>query len=193
MEARARVLTRARLAQSLTLAWMVVEGGLAIGAGVAARSVALTAFGADSLVELASSAVVLVALYRGTGHADRRAARFVGVGLWLLVAYVVVTALATLVLQVRPDPSPLGVGVTATALAVMAVLWRWRLRLAEELGSAALRGDAACSAVCLYLSATTLAGLLLNAALGWWWADPLAALALTWWIAGEAREALAAD
>ncbi|MEP7105746.1 MAG: cation transporter [Chloroflexota bacterium] len=193
METRARVLTQARLAQSLTLAWMVVEGGLAIGAGVAARSVALTAFGADSLVELASSAVVLVALYRGTGDADRRAARFVGVGLWVLVAYVVVTAIASLVLRVRPDPSPLGVGVTATALVVMAVLWRWRLRLAHELGSAALRGDAACSAVCLYLSATTLAGLLLNAALGWWWADPLAALALTWWIAGEAREALAAD
>jgi divalent metal cation (Fe/Co/Zn/Cd) transporter len=122
VEARARALTEARLAQSLTLAWMVVEGLLAIAAGVAARSVALTAFGADSLVELASSAVVLIALYRGTEAADRRGARWVGMALWLLVAYVVVSAGASLWLRLRPDPSPLGVGVTAAALVVMACL-----------------------------------------------------------------------
>jgi len=189
--ARAGVLRTARLAQSLTLGWMVVEGAVALGAGVAARSVALTAFGADSLVELATSGVVLLALYRGTLAADRRAARFVGWALWLLVVYIVVVSGVTLAFRVHPQASPLGIAITWLALVVMAVLWRWRLALAERLGSAALRGDAACSAVCLYLSATTLAGLLLNAALGWWWADPLAALALTWWIAGEARESLA--
>jgi divalent metal cation (Fe/Co/Zn/Cd) transporter len=190
--AHAGALRTARLAQALTLAWMVVEGVVALGAGIAARSVALTAFGADSLVELASSAVVLVALYRATGSADRRAARFVGWALWVLVVYIVVVSGATLVSRVRPEASPVGVAITGVALVVMAVLWRWRLALAERVGSSALRGDAACSAVCLYLSATTLAGLLLNAALGWWWADPLAALALTWWIAGEARESLSA-
>jgi divalent metal cation (Fe/Co/Zn/Cd) transporter len=188
--ARAGLLRTARLAQALTLGWMVVEGVVAIGAGVAARSVALTGFGADSLVELASSAGVMVALYRDTGGADRRAARFVGWALWALVVYIVVVSGATLVFRVRPEASPLGVAITAAALVVMTVLWRWRLALAERLGSSALRGDAACSAVCLYLSATTLVGLLLNAGLGWWWADPLAALALTWWIAGEARESL---
>ena len=186
--ARAGVLRTARLAQALTLGWMVVEGVVAIGAGIAARSVALTAFGADSLVELASSAVVLVALYRNTGQADRRAARFVGWALWALVVYIIVVSGATLAFRVHPGASPLGIAITAAALVVMAVLWRWRLALADRLGSAALRGDAACSAVCLYLSATTLAGLVLNAVLGWWWADPLAAVALTWWIAGEARE-----
>jgi divalent metal cation (Fe/Co/Zn/Cd) transporter len=189
--ARAGVLRTARLAQALTLGWMVVEGVVAIGAGIAARSVALTAFGADSLVELASSAVVLVALYRNTGQADRSAARFVGWALWALVVYIIVVSGATLAFRVHPGPSPLGIAITVAALAVMAVLWRWRLALADRLGSAALRGDAACSAVCLYLSATTLAGLVLNALLGWWWADPLAAVALTWWIAGEARESLA--
>lgn len=74
----------------------------------------------------------------------------------------------------------------------MAGLWRWRLDLSERLGSPALRGDAACSVVCLYLAGATLAGLALNALLGLWWADSLAGLALVWWIRGEAREALEA-
>ena len=74
----------------------------------------------------------------------------------------------------------------------MAALWRWRLNLADRLGSPALKGDAACSAVCLYMAGTTLAGLILNQLFGWWWADPIAALALIWWIRGEANEALEA-
>ena len=78
------------------------------------------------------------------------------------------------------------------ALVIMPLLWRWRLGLAARLDSPALRADAACSLVCLYLSATLLVGLLLNRLFGWWWADPLAALAMIWWIRGEANEALEA-
>jgi divalent metal cation (Fe/Co/Zn/Cd) transporter len=78
------------------------------------------------------------------------------------------------------------------ALVIMPLLWRWRRRLAEKLESPALRADAACSLVCIYMSATLLVGLLLNHLLGWWWADPAAALAMIWWIRGEAREALEA-
>jgi len=74
----------------------------------------------------------------------------------------------------------------------MAVLWRWRLHLAERLGSPALRGDAACSVVCLYLAGATLVGLVLNSLFGFWWADSLAGLALIWWIRGEAQEAVEA-
>jgi divalent metal cation (Fe/Co/Zn/Cd) transporter len=104
----------------------------------------------------------------------------------------VLSALVSLVLRIEPERSPAGVGLTVASLGIMAGLWRWRLALAERLGSPALRGDAACSVVCLYLAAVALAGLVMNQVFGLWWADPLAALALIWWIRGEAREAVPA-
>ena len=193
-----RPLRLARLAQAVTVTWMLVEGVIAVGAGVVAHSVALTAFGFDSFIELFSAAVVLRRVLersedeeRGslTGG-ERTASRLVGWALYLLIAYIVVSAAAGLVLKLRPEASPVGLGLTLTAIVIMAFLWRWRLNLADRLGSPALRGDAACSVVCLYMAFATLAGLALNAWLGWWWADPIAALALIWWIRGEAGEAL---
>jgi divalent metal cation (Fe/Co/Zn/Cd) transporter len=194
------LLRQARLAQWITVAWMVVEGTLAIGAGVAAHSIALTAFGVDSCVELFSSIVVLRRLLergdmeeRGSRTpAERKASRLVGYALYALVAYILVSAGVALVFRIEPHGSRLGVALTVSSLAIMAVLWRWRLGLSERLGSPALRGDAACSVVCLYLAAVALAGLLLNQIFGLWWADPLAAVALVWWIRGEAGEALEA-
>jgi divalent metal cation (Fe/Co/Zn/Cd) transporter len=97
-----------------------------------------------------------------------------------------------LVFRFEPESSPLGIGLTIASLLIMATLWRWRLALADRLGSPALRGDAACSMVCLYMAAIALAGLLLNQFFGLWWADPLAGLALIWWIRGEAKEAVEA-
>jgi divalent metal cation (Fe/Co/Zn/Cd) transporter len=196
--AAGRLLAAARLAQSLTLAWMVVEGAVAIIAGIAARSIALTAFGVDSGIELFSSAVVLHRLLersvdeeRGSlTPRERRASRLVGYALYALIAYIVLSAAAGVLFRVQPERSPLGVGLTAVSLVIMTGLWRWRLALAEALGSPALRGDAACSVVCVYMAAVALGGLLLNQLLGLWWADPLAALALIWWIKGEAREAV---
>jgi divalent metal cation (Fe/Co/Zn/Cd) transporter len=194
------LLREARLAQVLTLTWMAIELVIAIGAGIAARSVALTAFGVDSGIELFTAAVVLRRLLqrsvqeeRGELTAgERRATTLVGYGLYALIAYIVLSAGASLVLQLRPEPAPAGLLLTLLALPAMAMLWRWRLGLADRLGSPALRGDAACSVVCLYLAGTTLLGLLLNQLFGWWWADPLAALLLVWWIRGEATEALEA-
>ena len=178
---------------------MLVEGLVAIGTGIAARSIALTAFGVDSGIEIVSAAVVLHRLRvldpdgkARAGAAERRAARVVGLALYGVAAYIVVSSTATLVLGIRPGPSTSGILLLLTSVAVMTFLWRWRLRLADRIGSAALRGDAACSAVCIYLSVTALAGLVLNSLFGWWWADPLAGLALIWWIRGEAREALEA-
>jgi divalent metal cation (Fe/Co/Zn/Cd) transporter len=190
-------LRRARLAQLMTVLWMVIEGAVAIGAGVAAHSVALTAFGVDSGIELFSSAVVLHRLLsRSEGeergsltHGERRATGLVGLALYALIAYIVLAAGTTFAFRIEPSRSPAGIGLTVASLAIMTALWRWRLRLAEALGSPALHGDAACSLVCLYLAGTTLAGLLLNQVFGIWWADPLAGLALVWWIGGEAREA----
>jgi divalent metal cation (Fe/Co/Zn/Cd) transporter len=196
-EGRRRLLRRARLAQSLTVGWMVVEGTVALGAGIDAHSVALTAFGVDSGIELFSAGVVLHRLLgrtlreeRGSlTERERRATGLVGLALYALIAYVVLAAAATLVLRIEPLKSPAGIGLALASLVIMAILWRWRLRLADLLGSPALAGDAACSLVCLYLAGATLAGLVLNQLLGIWWADPLAGLVLVWWIRGEAREA----
>ena len=123
---------------------------------------------------------------------ERKASRLVGYALYALIAYIVVSAAVALVFRIEPHRSPVGIVLTLASLVIMAALWRWRLRLADRLGSPALHGDAACSMVCLYLAGVALAGLLLNQFFGLWWADPLAGLALIWWIRGEAREAVEA-
>lgn len=193
-----RPLKQARIAQALTVAWMLVEGSVAIGAGIMAHSIALTAFGFDSLIEIFTAAVVLRRVLQRTAEeergsltpGERTASRLVGWALYGLIAYIVLSAAAGLLLGLRPEPSPIGIGLSAVSIVIMAGLWRWRLALAARLGSPALRGDAACSVVCLYLAAATLVGLGLNALFGLWWADLLAGLALVWWIRGEAKEAL---
>ena len=179
---------------------MVIEGAVAIGAGIAAHSVALTAFGVDSGIELFSSVVVLRRLLQRTESdergsmtdGERTATRLVGYALYALIVYIVLSAGVALVFRFEPVASPIGIALTIASLAIMAVLWRWRLTLADRLGSPALRGDAACSMVCLYMAGVALAGLLLNQLFGLWWADPLAGLALVWWIRREANEALEA-
>lgn len=198
--ARLTPLREARLAQVLTVGWMVIEASIAIVAGLVARSVALTAFGVDSGVELFSSVVVLHRLLqrseseeRGSlSGGERRASRLVGYALYALIAYILLSAVVSLVLRIEPQRSPVGIGLTVASLGIMAGLWRWRLALADRLGSPALRGDAACSMVCLYMAGVALAGLVMNQLFGLWWADPLAAVALIWWIRGEAREAVEA-
>jgi divalent metal cation (Fe/Co/Zn/Cd) transporter len=193
-------LREARLAEGLTALWMVLEFGVAVWAGVTAHSVALVAFGADSGIELVAALVVLRQLLLRTSRAtgedldrrERQASRTVGWALYALVAYIVVSSAYALATGSRPEGSPVGIVLAVAALVAMPVLWRWRLALARRLGSPALRADAACSLVCAYMSATLLAGLLLDRLFGWWWADPLAALAMIWWICGEAAEALEA-
>ena len=191
---------QARLAQALTACWMVVELVVAVAAGVAAHSVALTAFGVDSGIEIFTALVVLRQLLLHTDRAgdeeldrrERQASRLVGWALYGLVVYIVVSSAASLIARSRPQSSTVGIVFAVVVLVVMPVLWRWRLGLARRLHSPALRGDAACSLVCIYMAATLLAGLVLNDLMGWWWADPLAGLAMIWWIRGEAAEALEA-
>ena len=194
------LIRRARLAEALTVAWMVVELIVALWAGIAARSVALTSFGVDSGLELLTALVVLRQLLLHSGRAseaeldarERGASRLVGWGLYGLIVYIIVSSAWSLGSGSHPQSSPAGLALSVAALVIMPLLWRWRLSLARRLESPALRADAACSLVCLYLSAVLLVGLLLDRVLGWWWADPLAALAMIWWIGGEASEALAA-
>ena len=191
----------ARLAESLTVAWMVVELVVALVAGILARSVALVAFGIDSAIELFTAGVVLRMFILHTERTDseeldrreRQASRLVGWSLYAVIAYIVASAAFSLASGSHPESSVGGMALAAAALVIMPLLWRWRLGLAARLRSpAALRADAACSLVCIYMSATLLAGLLLNRLAGWWWADPVAALAMIWWIQGEAAEALEA-
>jgi divalent metal cation (Fe/Co/Zn/Cd) transporter len=179
---------------------MVVELVVALWAGIAARSVALTTFGVDSGIELFTAAVVLRLFMLHTERAtaeeldarERQASRLVGWGLYGLIAYILVTSVWSLASGSRPESSPVGIALAVAALIIMPLLWHWRLSLARGLESPALHADAACSLVCIYMSAVLLAGLLLNDLFGWWWADPVAALAMIWWIRGEAREALEA-
>jgi divalent metal cation (Fe/Co/Zn/Cd) transporter len=194
------LIRQARLAESLVIAWMVVELVVALAAGIAARSVALTAFGVDSGIEVFTAVVVLRQLLLHTDRAteeeldarERQASRLVGWALNGLVVYIIVSSGGSLLTQSQPESSVPGMVLAVAALLVMTPLWLWRRRLAAALDSPALRGDAACSLVCMYMAATLLVGLLLNSLFGWWWADPVAGLAMIWWIRGEAREALEA-
>lgn len=195
-----RLIHQARLAEALTVAWMVVELVVALAAGIAARSVALTTFGVDSGIELFTAIVVLRQLLLHTERAtdeeldarERQASRLVGWSLYGLIVYIVASSAWSFASGSRPEGSRAGLALAIAALVIMPLLWRWRLTLARRLHSPALRADAACSLICINLSAALLAGLLLNSLLGWWWADPLAALAMIWWIRGEARETLEA-
>ncbi len=179
---------------------MVVELVVALAAGIVARSVALTTFGVDSGIELFTAIVVLRQLLLHTERAtdeeldarERQASRLVGWSLYGLIVYIVASSAWSFASRSRPESSRGGLALAIAALIVMPLLWRWRRRLAEALNSPALRADVACSLVCIYMSAVLLVGLLLNSLFGWWWADPVAALAMIWWIRGEAREAFEA-
>jgi divalent metal cation (Fe/Co/Zn/Cd) transporter len=182
----------------VTVAYMLVEAAAAIGAGILASSVLLTAFGMDSVIELVTGGVLLWRLAtqaRGADltrveQAERRAAWVTGIGLVLLCVYIIVTACWGLLARNQPDASPLGLAVAVAALLLMPLLAARKRTLAMRLDSPALRGDAACSITCAYMAATLLIGLGLNVLFGWWWADSVAALALLYWLVPEAREAL---
>ena len=184
--------------EAASFAWMVVEAAVAIGAGIVARSILLTAFGADSVIELVTGGILLWRLSteaRGGSverveQAERRAAWVTGGALVLLCAYVVASSVFGLVTRGHSEGSVVGIVLALSALFIMPVLARRKRAIADQIGSAALRGDAACSVTCAYMAATLLVGVVLTTALGWWWADSLAALALLYWLVPEAREAL---
>lgn len=194
---RGMTLRRALILETATLAWMAVEAVVGIGAGVAARSVALTTFGLDSLIELASAGVVVWRLRVEFGGGDNervamaehRASRLAGGGLLLLCVYVIATSALSLVGKNHAEVSVIGIAVTGAAVLVMPVLGMSKRRLGARLDSAALRADAAETIACAYLAATTLVGLVLNVLFRWWWADTLAGLLLIFWLLREAREA----
>ena len=182
----------------VTIVWMTIEAVVAIAAGILAASVALTAFGADSVIELVSGGVLLwrlrkEALGMPTANvelAERRAAWITGVALALLCVYVLASSVVALLLRMQPDQSIPGIILAMTAILVMPVL-AWRKRdIAGRIESAALRSDATCSITCAYMAGALLAGLACHALFGWWWADAAAALVFLVWLVPETSEAL---
>jgi divalent metal cation (Fe/Co/Zn/Cd) transporter len=178
--------------QALTLVWMSVEAAVSLGAAWMARSPALLGFGGDSAVELLSAAVVLWRFYspsRGQ-HSEQRAARIAGGLLFVLAAIVALASILTLLGHVEPQPSFIGIVVLILAAVVMPWLAKQKRQLSAATASAALRADAAESAVCGYLALIALAGLAFNAIWGVSWADPVAALVLLPLILREGWEAM---
>ena len=181
------------------IGWNVVEGVIAVSAGLVASSVALIGFGVDSFVELTSGAVVTWRLwieYRGgpgerVEAAERKAARVAGAILLLLAAYIVVDAGRRLFGSgPEAEESLVGIVLTGVSLVVMPSLAWVQLDIARRLGSAALRADTVQAFACIWLSVSTFIGLSANAAFGWSWADPLSALVIVPLVAREGIEGL---
>lgn len=199
MNDRTALLKHACRLEYLTVGWNVVEGVIAVTASLAAGSVALLGFGLDSFVESTSGLILLWRLskeQRSTEASaedieriDRRAHRLVGATLLLLAAYITVDSALALWNRERPEVSFVGLGLVSASIAVMLWLARAKSRAARELGSRALAADSFQTLACWWLSIVTLVGLGANAAFGWWWADPVAALCVSALIAREGREA----
>ncbi|HLQ54299.1 MAG TPA: cation transporter [Streptosporangiaceae bacterium] len=186
---------RAIRLEQFSLAWMLIEASAAVTAGVIAGSLALTSSGFDSVIELASAFLVLRRLQaelaegRTSEQAERRVLRIIAVTFFALAAYVVIGSIIDLATQAHPERSPIGIGLTASSLLVMPLLgWRKR-RVGASLRHQLVLADAAETILCATLAATTLLGLALFAAFGWWWADPLAALAVACFAVREGAEA----
>jgi divalent metal cation (Fe/Co/Zn/Cd) transporter len=181
--------------EQFSIGWMLIEAGVAVTAGIIAGSLALTSFGFDSLIELVSAVLVLRRLRAGPAdgqpdeRAERRVLRIIAVTFFVLAGYVLIGAAIDLATGAHPGRSPAGIGLTIASLLVMPLLgWRKR-RVGALLGNPLVQADAAETILCAALAATTLLGLVLFAALGWWWADPAAALGVAYFAVREGREA----
>ena len=184
-----------------TMAYNAVEASLAVWSGIVAGSVALVGFGLDSVIEFAAAGVLLWRLRLETKgadperveHTERSVLRFVGGTFIALALYVAVQASWTLWTQDAPEESLIGIVLAIASLVIMPLVAWGKLRAAREVGSAALRAEAKETLACSYLSFALLLGLAANASLGWWWADPVAALVMVPWLVKEGREGLSGE
>jgi divalent metal cation (Fe/Co/Zn/Cd) transporter len=187
-----QLIRRGRRLEYLTLSWNSLEAVVAIVAGLIAGSIALVGFGLDSVIECFSGAVLLWRLRAGEAgeRREQTALRLVGVSFLALALYLALDAIASLVRHHVPEESWLGIAVAIASLIAMPLLARAKRRVAARLQSGALHADSRQTDICAYLSAILLGGLLMNALLGWWWADPFAALVMTPLIAREGLDAV---
>lgn len=186
---------RGQQLEYFTIVYNCAEGLISLVAGFLAGSASLVGFGLDSLIEVTSGAALLWRLHHEQSPARREQAerltlRIVGWCFVALACYVLYDAAGTLWTHEAPARSVAGIAIAGLSVVVMPVLARAKRRVAAELGSAAMRADSRQTDFCTYLSAILLVGLLLNAGLGWWWADPVAALGMVPIIANEGIDAL---
>ena len=186
---RARLTRRGFWLEYASMAWMTVEAAVAIAAGVIASSIALIGFGLDSVIEFFAAAVVVWQLRGENEDRETRAVRLISITFFALAAYLAAGSIRDLISQARPGQSPAGIAVTSAALLVMPSLAVAKHRTGEALGNRTLIADAAESAFCASISAAALLALGLSAWLGWWWADPAAALVIAALAAKEGLEA----
>ena len=199
--ARPDLVRRALRLEWLTAAWMLIEAAVALGSGVAAHSLSLIAFGADSVIELASAGVLLwrldVERRRGAEFPEsieQRASRIGGALLFALAAYVVISAAYDLWVREGQEFSVLGLMVAVLAIPVMWRLAKVKMRVADQIGSSALRADAVESITCGYLSGVVIVGLLIQLFMpDWWWVDSFASLVIIALLVKEGREAWQGD
>ncbi len=192
-------LQRGLVLEYFTVGWNLVEAVVGLLAGLAAGSVALVGFALDSIVEASSGTILIWRLRaersgrRTVEETEQKAARLVAWAFFALAAYVGIKATYDLATGARPEESTAGIILAVVSLIVMPVL-AWRKRaVARELGSRSLEADSTQTAICTYLSGFLLVGLVTNAWFGWWWADPLAGLAITGFAVKEGREAWRGD
>ena len=200
VEARSGQVRRAFRFEWLTAAWMLIEAAVAIGAGISARSLSLIAFGADSLIELASAGVLLwrltIELRDGEEFSEAvecRASKVAGTLLFALAMYVVVSAAYGLWRHEGQDFSTPGLVLAIVAIPIMWFLAKAKIRLADQIGSRALRADAVESVTCGYLSGVLVLGLLAQLSFGLWWIDSATSLAIVGLLIKEGREAWRGD
>ncbi len=187
---RARLGRRAQLLAAASVSYNVVEAVIAITAGLAAGSVALVGFGLDSIVEVSSGLIILWQFRHPLPESrERTALRLMAVSFFALAAYVVVESVRALAGDHDPDSSPVGIGLAVASLAIMPFLSWAQRRTGRALGSNAVVADSTQTLLCTYLSAVLLVGLVLNATLGWSWADPVAGLVIAAIALKEGRDA----
>lgn len=192
--ARREQVRRGRLLEYLTVGWNSLEGIIALVAGFAAGSIALISFGFDSIIEVTSGVALLWRLHLDAPERRERAEqislKIVGVSFLALAAYVAYDAVRSLITRESPEASYVGIALAALSIVVMPLLARAKRGVAAKINSRAMQADSRQTDICAYLSAILLGGLILNALLGWWWADPVAALLMTPIIVKEGVEAL---
>lgn len=187
---RERLGSRARLLAATSVTYNLLEAVIAITAGLAAGSVALVGFGLDSTVEVSSGLIILWQFaHRMPETRERQALRLMAFSFFALAAYVTVESVRALLGDAEPDPSPVGIGLAAASLVIMPFLSWAQRRTGRALGSNAVVADSTQTLLCTYLSAVLLVGLVLNATLGWGWADPVAGLVIAAVAVNEGREA----
>jgi divalent metal cation (Fe/Co/Zn/Cd) transporter len=176
---REKLVRRAKLLAWVGVGWHGIEAAIAVGAGIAAGSIALIGFGADSLIESVAGIILLwrfAASRASSEDAERRAQKLIALSFYLLAGYVGIESLRSLLTGDKPDASWAGIGLAVVTLLSMPPLAVAKARIGEKLGSSATKSEGQQNMLCAYLSATLLLGLGANALFGLWWADPLTAL-----------------